>query len=922
MKIRRNLRLVTTRWLLWLPGLMLGFAVVASPTTIPMIALPVLPGDTIADGVLGQPDFFHNSANSANPSSLYLVSDDTHIAIDKSVTPNRIYVADTGNNRVLAWASVTALVNGQPANKVLGQPDLYSNAGNNGGISASSLQTPGAVAVDSQGNVYVADYNNNRVLEYNTPFKVTSVPGSGDAVADTVFGQGGSFNSNSCNFGAGTEFPSPDSLCNPDGVAVDSSNNLYISDYANNRVLEYSAPLSNGIVTAARVYGQGGNFFSSLADSGGITATSLSNPEGLAIDKNNELYIADVGNNRVLEFSTPLSSTTANHVFGQNGNFTTGGCNQLSSPNGALDLCRPKGVAVNASLNVYIADSGNNRVVRFSAPTSISANLVYGQAGNFNGTNCNNPTFSTPSATGLCAPTDAAVDTSNNLYVLDSSNNRVLKYNATPANNTTANVVLGQATFTHNTLNSPSATGLASLQGVAVDRSNHLYIADTNNNRVLGYMSATSFLNGAAAVLVIGQPDFESAGCDTNGTTASTLCSPRGVAVDTLGNLYVADSSNNRVLEYNTPFTLGGTADKVFGQTNFTNTGCDSPAVSASTICTPTGVALDSAGDLYIADTGNNRVLEIKAPLTTGKGAGLVFGQGGSFTTNTCDGTTFTPSANTLCEPTSVALDSTGDLYVADSENERVLGFKPPFASNPSADQVFGQQNLFNTRSCNATTNGAENLCNPSGVAVDAFNDLYVADTSNSRVVEFHTPRTVTAVPGSGDNVADTVFGQGNNFFSTGCNFSDGSTPSPDTLCRPTGAAVDTAADLIVADNSNNRALQYLRPLAGPITASPSPVAFANQTHGTTSAAKVVTFTNRGDMPLTVGAAGVTLTGTGASSFSQTNTCAGTQIPARKTCTASITFHPATTGAKAATLQMIDNATNTPQMVTLTGTGT
>ena len=342
------------------------------------------------------------------------------VAIDGSVTPNRVYVADTNNNRVLAWAQVGAFTNADPADLVIGQPDFFSFACNNGGVSANSLCDPLGVAVDVAGNLYVADFYNTRVLEYDTPL-------TSGTTADRVFGPGGR-----------CVIASADSLCFPQGVAVDGVGNLYVADTDDNRVLKYDTPLTSG--------------------------------------------------------------TTADGMLGQ----------------------------------VSFALDG--------------ANLV--------------------DARGLIAPSAVAIDRS-----------------VTP---------------------------------------NRIYVADTNNSRVLAWKNAAAFTNADPADLVIGQPDVLSFGCRNGGVSANSLCFPQAVAVDGAGNLYVADESNNRVLEYDTPLTSDTTADRVFGQGgNFASGGCNNGGVSADSLCHPRDVAVDGAGNLYVADTDNHRVLEYNGPLSV-CGNGLV----------------------------------------------------------------------------------------------------------------------------------------------------------------------------------------------------------------------------------------------------------------------------------------------------------
>ena len=469
---------------------------------------------------------------------------------------------------------------------------------------------------------------------------------------------------------------------------------------------------------------------------------------------------------------------------------------------------------MDSSGNLYVADYGNSRVLEYNTPltTDTTADRVFGQDDSFSSSDCNFGATSA-SAHSLCSPSGVAVDASGDLYVADTSNNRVLKYNPPFATNPIADVALGQANLTYNAANFPDAQKLDSPQGVAIDASttpNRLYVADVQNSRVLGWKDVTAFTNGASADLVIGQPDPYSTACnsDTGGgnPTDDDLCNPYGVAVDAAGNLYVADASNNRVLEYTTPFAecgsfpcVGGSAHLVFGQGGiFTSNTANNGGVSAKSLDFPWGVAVDANGNLYVADTVNNRVLEYNIPLTYGTTAHSVFGQGGIFTSNTANNGGV--SANSLYYPNGVAVDAAGQLYVADFSNSRVLEYNTPLTSS-TANAVFGHGS-FNSNTPNDGGLGASSLNYPSGVVVDATGNLYVADYLNNRVLEYNTPLTSSA--------ANAVFGQGDSFDSADCNNSGVSASS---LCSPWGVAVDAAGNLYVADTANNRVLKYNTPL-------------------------------------------------------------------------------------------------------------
>ena len=756
-------------------------------------------GSTAADRVLGQADFFHNAPNTIDPASM---NTGDHLAVDLSVTPNRIYVADEGNSRVLGYKDVTTLANGGPADLVIGQPDFFSAGCNNGGVNARSLCVPKGVAVDSLGNLYVGDNGNNRVLSYSTPFAACSSFPCVGGPASSVWGQGGNFTSNACNNGGSR--PSARSLCNPTGIKVDGLFNLYIADSNNNRVLEYNS-LSR---TANVVFGQGGDFTTRDSNKGGVSANSLFNPDGVALDSAGHLYVSDFNNSRVLEYDTPLSNTTANRVFGQLNGFMTQFCNIEGAPS-ARSLCTPDGITVDGADELVVADWSNNRVLVYNTPlTSDTANLVFGQGGVFNTNQCNKGGVS---ADSLCNPDGVGVSTEG-FYIVDRSNNRVLKY---PSGSATATVVLGQSDFVHNAPNTIDPSAFSNPFAVAIDASatpNHLYVADTNNSRVLGYLNAASFLSGQDADLVIGQPDFFAGNCNNGGLNDSRLCNPVGLLVDGAGNLVVADSSNNRVLGYPNPFAgcggvfpcVGGPATAVWGQLGmFTTNPCNNggPTPTADSLCHPEGVGLDSNGNLYIADFNDHRVLEYNNGSTT---ANLVFGQGGDFTTNTCNKGGV--SADSLCNPVGVTVDiaNNNNLYVADDSNHRVLEYDSPLTNGTTATHFYGQLGNPNTNFCNATGVGPRTLCNPVSVALDFAGNLWVADSGNSRVLEYNSP--------PGNDIANNVFGQNGNLFSNFCNLG-GPRPSAETLCNPGGIVLDPSNNLYVADSNNNRVLEYDKPL-------------------------------------------------------------------------------------------------------------
>jgi sugar lactone lactonase YvrE len=369
-----------------------------------------------------------------------------------------MYIVDKGNNRVLYYPAGSTT-----ATAVYGQAGSFTTGTvNNGGISATSLYLPLGMVLDGSGNLYVADTKNNRVLYYP----------SGSTTATAVYGQGGSFTSSGSTCTAA-------GLNHPSFLHLDSAGNLYVADASNNRVLYYPA----GSTTATRVYGQGGSFTTCTANTGGISASSLATPNDVTIDSGGNVYIADTGNNRVLEYSG--TSTTATTVYGQAGSFTTyGTACSATGQNG------PASVKLDSSSALYVSDFFNNRVLEYLSG-STTATSVYGQGGSL--TSCSSNQGGTVSATSLQTPADAVVDSAGNVYIADAGNNRIVYY---PAGSTTtalraygqngslASGIANAGGISATTLDMPNGAGLS------LDSNGNLYVADEGNNRVLHFQTA------------------------------------------------------------------------------------------------------------------------------------------------------------------------------------------------------------------------------------------------------------------------------------------------------------------------------------------------------------------------------------------------------------------------------------------------
>jgi uncharacterized protein (TIGR03437 family) len=619
------------------------------------------------------------------------------IALDNSVSPPIVYIADSGNNRVLGYKYATQLSAGSIADVVVGQVDRFSNLPQGPGTGRSTgLNRPTGIAVDASGNLYVADTLNNRVLRFPHPM---SQPGGTPQLPDLVIGQT-SFNTSGANaggIGAATLALGSGSVFTRGGVAFDSGGNLWVADTFNNRVLRFPASVlksgGNG-PSADLVVGQP-DFVTTAANTTRTSKIGLNAPQGVAFDPTGRLFVAD-SNFRVMVYG-PNPSVNAPAAI------RIAGVDTVTTPATQVQLAGPLGVGA-SSVGVFVADTANNRVMVFPSvdawPTettqfSPSATAVVGQTSYT--VAMANQGMGDASAATLAAPLDVALS-STELFVADAANNRVLAYSVAAGGViASATRVTGQLDFPYSAPNLIEgkefdfslAPGITLSGSAVIDQSvypPHLYVADTQNNRILGFNDFTKVANGLqAADLVIGQPDFHRnlINYPSNKTTMPNqqgLNQPTSLAVDSAGNLYVADTGNSRVLRFPAPYQSGTTSlekpDLVIGQTSFTVTVTDA---TAQTLNTPAGIALTAdafdatkpnSGWLVVSDSGHNRVLFFPKPFTIGMSATKVLGSL-NFTT-TYPGSSAPQQFNS---PRGVTIDPSDRVAVADTANHRLQIF-------------------------------------------------------------------------------------------------------------------------------------------------------------------------------------------------------------------------------------------------------
>lgn len=419
----------------------------------------------------------------------------------------------------------------------------------------------------------------------------------------------------------------------------------------------------------------------------------------------------------------------------------------------------------------------------------------------------------------------------------------------------------------------PFSTSTAQPTGVAVDSSGNVYISDVTD-------CAVYELSGGTLTVVVGTPGSCGYGGDGGPATSAQLAAPYGLAFDSSGDLFIADAGNCIVREVTAPLA-SGTINTIAGTPGTCSyTGDNGPATSA-TLNEPAGVAVNGSGDVFIADYGNSVIREVSGGnINTAAGSTAGF----------MDESTGTPLTAEFSDPLEISLDSAGNLYIADPGNNRIrkldiLGNVTTVAGDGTAG--YGLDGVAAT---------STSLDDPIGVAVDGAGDLTIADTLNQRVRWVDTAGVIQTVAGDGMIGASTP----------------GLATSSD-LNNPYAVAVDGSGNIYLADVGNYQVDKITA--VSELGSSTSSLTFATQTPGTTSASQPVVLTATGyDL-------NISSIASNSSMFTESG-CPTGVLASGTSCTINVNFAPTQSGPAAGKITITDNSfLGTTIVVNLSGTG-
>lgn len=589
------------------------------------------------------------------------------LAVDAA---GNVFVADTYNSDI---REITASGN---VSLYAGSADL---SGSLDGVGTSALfNYPQGIAVDANDNVYVADTSNQTIRRISSTGVVTTIAGT-VGVTGSSDGPGSSAQ-----------------FFYPQGMAIDSAGNVYVADSANDTIRKITP---GGVVsTIAGTPGVAGS-------TDGPAATALFNgPDGVAVDASGNLYVTDTYNDTI-RVITVGTTTTVSTLAGSPGIFGA-----VDGTGAAARLDHPRGIGLDSFGNLFVADTFNGtiRMITSAGVVTTIAGTAY-TAGSVDGT---------AAAALFDGPWGLTVDAGNNLYVADFDNDTVRRI--TPA--AVVSTYAGTAPHPGTSNGTGVAAQFDAPLAASTDPSGNIYIADTSNSTIRKITSSGAVSTLAGSAGSVGS---------TDGTgSVAQFSGPQALVADAAGNVYVVDTGNNTIRKV----TSAGVVSTLAGSAGAA--GSSDGTGAAAQFSSPQGIVMDASGNLYVADTGNNVIREVTPAGVVTTVAGTAAVSGGA------DGIGAAASFNT---PIGLGIDTSGNIYVADSYNYTIRVFAPTTGSVTTLAGVAGQAGLSDGTGTDARFNV------PTGVALDAAENVYVMD-SFYRTIRKITPAavvtTIAGVPG------------------------------------------------------------------------------------------------------------------------------------------------------------------------------
>ena len=699
-----------------------------------------------------------------------------------------LFVADTGNYRVhkVDTNGIVTVVAGKNSSGYSGD----------GGLATNATLNPYSVTVDTNGNLYIADYGNYRIR------RVDAISGIITTVAGT----------NTSGFTGDGGLAVNAKLFWPTAVYTDGLGNLLIWDAGNGRIRQIDA---NGIITTVA-----GNGSSNYSGDGGPATNAGIGMGGMTSDAFGNLFIADDSGSRIRKVVTSklpylaLNAVTTN-IAGTYDVIVVNASGSVTSSVVTVSVVFPPAFTA-ATADVFVTNGSPATLMASVSGTApfgyqwyaypatglagaTNATLTYAAAAtNQNGyyfcvvTNAYGSVTGRVAALTVVEPPGIAVQPSNQVVVAGQT--AVLsvvpsgtgpfsfQWQLSGTNLPHSNGGTNRPSYVPNVITTIAGTGVAGFGGdggpatqaalfypcdVAVGAGGNLFVADEFNNRIR-QVDTNGIIQTVAGIGSSG--GIGSFSGDNSTATSAGINLPTGLAMDSAGNYYIADSWNSRVRKVDT----NGIITTVAGTNGAGYTGNGGLAVNAK-LNYPANIAMDALGNLFIADSSNNCIRKVDGSgiITTVVGTGVAgfFGDGG-----------LAVNAK-LSAPTGVALDGQGNLFVADMGNNRIRLVNPAGVISTQAGNGVATFQGDSGSAINASLN------QPDDILADGFGQVYFSDSANSRIRLIGANGIITTVAGSGTGSYSGDFGIATNA----------------SLNQPSGLGFDNYGNLMVADRNNKR---------------------------------------------------------------------------------------------------------------------